>query len=215
MLSAGNARIDFNANFRIGSKRELLCGEAEEIFHLRRCQIGRRATAPMKLHDGTRTRDPLTGVLDLTFERSEIGRRDAVVFRDDHIASAKKAEAFAKRQVHVKRDWSASRFGLLISAIEIFEAEIVAPHRRGRITGVTRSGAVIKREKFGRNAKSLAFELEIQIGMLQVAHTKDTGFRISVIALGRDSGEKFPSAADCPARIKARAFSTGVSGRIP
>src|SRR5579864_2889954 len=212
MLGAGDARIDFNADFRIGGKRKFLRGETEEIFHLRRRQVGGGAATPMKLGDATRTGDSLAEVLDFALQSSEIRRRDTVVFGDDHIAGAKKAQAFAKREVHVKRDRSARGFSLFVSTVEVVEAEIVAPDGRGRITGVARSRPVIEREKFWGNAKLFAFELEIQIGMLRVAHTKDTGFEPSAMALACCSMERSSSDADWPARIKASAFSTGVSG---
>ena len=52
VLRAGDARIDFDADFGVGGEGESLGGEAEEIFHLRGRQIGWRAAAPVKLHDG-------------------------------------------------------------------------------------------------------------------------------------------------------------------
>ena len=52
MLAAGDARIDFDADFGVGREGEALAGEAEEIFHLRGREIGGRAAAPVELHDG-------------------------------------------------------------------------------------------------------------------------------------------------------------------
>ena len=53
MLRAGDARIDFDADFGVGREGESLRGEAEQIFHLRGRQIGGRSAAPVELHDGT------------------------------------------------------------------------------------------------------------------------------------------------------------------
>ena len=52
MLHAGDARIDFDADFGVGSEGKALGREAEEIFHLRRREVGGRAAAPVELHDG-------------------------------------------------------------------------------------------------------------------------------------------------------------------
>ena len=46
----GDPRIDFDSDFAVGRKRKALARVAEEIFHLRGGEIGRRAAAPVKLH---------------------------------------------------------------------------------------------------------------------------------------------------------------------
>ena len=79
-----------------------------------------------------------------------------MILRNDHIAGAKQAQALAKGQVHVHRDRRARGIGLFVGALEVIRAEIVAPDRRSRVTGIARPGAVIQREKLGRNAESLA-----------------------------------------------------------
>ena len=52
MLTGGDARIDFDADFGVGGEGEVGAGEAEEIFDLRRSEIGGSAAAPMELNDG-------------------------------------------------------------------------------------------------------------------------------------------------------------------
>lgn len=49
MFAAGDAGVDFNADFGVGGEGKVILGEAEEIFDLGRSEIGGRAAAPMKL----------------------------------------------------------------------------------------------------------------------------------------------------------------------
>src|SRR5690349_10573134 len=95
------------------------------------------------------------GVFDLAFQSCQIGRRHAMVLRNDHVAGAKKAKVLAKRQVHVNRSWRMGRLSLLVSVLQVIRAEIVAPHRRGRVACIAWSRTVVQSKKFGRNAESL------------------------------------------------------------
>ena len=52
MLTGGDARIDFDADFGVGCEMEMFACEAEEIFDLLGRQIRWSAAAPMKLDDG-------------------------------------------------------------------------------------------------------------------------------------------------------------------
>src|SRR5438445_11138359 len=155
MLCTGDSRVDFDADFRIGSKREFLRGEPEQIFHLRGRQVGGRSAAPMELHHRTRTGNLLADVFNLAFQCGEIWWSHAVVFGNDHVAGAKQAKAFAKGQVHVNRNRVARRVGLFVGALQVVYPEFVASDRRGRVPGIERSGSVSKYEKYGRKANSV------------------------------------------------------------
>ena len=52
MRAAGDARVDFDSDFRVGRERKSLARIAEKIFHLRGREIRRRAAAPVKLNHG-------------------------------------------------------------------------------------------------------------------------------------------------------------------
>ena len=64
VLAAGDARVDFDADFGVGGEGEVIAGEAEEIFDLRGRQIGGRAAAPVELHDRAGAGDEAADVLD-------------------------------------------------------------------------------------------------------------------------------------------------------
>ena len=110
--------------------------------------------------------DSLADVLNLLFQSGEVRRGNAMVFRDDHVAGAKQAKALTKRQMHINRNRGTCRLSLFVGPVEFVEAEVVTPDRRRRIAGIARSGPVIEGEKVRRNAKSLAFEVEVEPGIL-------------------------------------------------
>ncbi len=161
----GYARVDFDADFGLGSKRKGGRGESKQIFHLFWGQVCGRAAAPMELHDFARARDEAPGVLDLMLEGSQVSRHLVMVLGDDHVARAKQAEALAKREVHVQGDRRARLFRLFVGALQIVGAEILFPNRRRGIAGVARAGAIVFREKLLRNLESLAVEREADLGI--------------------------------------------------
>ena len=67
MIRTGDSRIDFDPDFRIGSKRESLRSETEQIFHLRGRQVSGRSAAPMELYNRARMGNLLADVLNLPF----------------------------------------------------------------------------------------------------------------------------------------------------
>src|SRR5207245_6987414 len=96
MRARGDARIDFNADFAVGSKLEMLARETEEIFNLLRGQISRRAAAPMELDDGAALGNAVADAFHFALEHAEIRRGHAFVFLDDDVAGPEKAQAVAK-----------------------------------------------------------------------------------------------------------------------
>src|SRR5579859_6803315 len=52
MFAAGDAGIDFDADFSVGSESEMFASEAEEVFDLRGRQVSGSAAAPMELGHG-------------------------------------------------------------------------------------------------------------------------------------------------------------------
>ena len=75
VLLAGDARVDFDADLGVGSEGEALRRVAEQVFHLRGREVGRRAAAPVELHDRARARDKAADVLDFALERRQVRRR--------------------------------------------------------------------------------------------------------------------------------------------
>ena len=92
---------------------------AEKIFHLRGGEISGRAAAPVKLNHGAIFRNALADVLDFSFQRGEVGNRDAFVLLDRNVAGAEKTEALAEGKMHVERKRSASLFGARVIILEI------------------------------------------------------------------------------------------------
>jgi len=108
--------------------------------------------------------------LHFLLENVEIRRGDAFIFLNDDVAGAEKAEAFAERDVHVERNWSAGMLGLLMDAFEIGWAKGVVPDRGGGITGITRAGAIVLSEEIFADMK-LAAHL-VEAGMCE-CHAKN------------------------------------------
>src|SRR5882762_6254725 len=104
MLAGGDPGVNLDADFSIRRELEMLAGEIEQILDLRGCQVGGCAAAPMKLYDRSVFRNAAADAFRLALEDAKIRRRNRFVFFDDNIASAKKTEAFAERDVHVERD---------------------------------------------------------------------------------------------------------------
>lgn len=160
MFARGHSRVNFYADFGVGVKMKVLFCETEEVFDLFWRQVCRRAAAPMELDYGTILRDATADALHFLFQNVKVRRSDGFVFLDDDIASAKKAKAFAERNVHVERDGRAGVLGLVVDAFEIGGTESVVPYRRGGIAGVARTGAVVFDEEFLADVKLAAHLLQ-------------------------------------------------------
>ncbi len=131
-------------------------------FHLLRRQIRRRAAAPVKLHDGPFAGNEAADVLDFAFEDFDVGRRDAVILGDDHVAGAEQAQALAEGKMHVQRNRRARRIGRRVKLLEIVRAEIILPDRRRGIARVARPRAIVFfEERFGDLE---AFPVQLQDG---------------------------------------------------
>ena len=195
-------------------------GEAEEIFHLRGRQVGGRAAAPVKLHHGRARETSSADVLDFALERCEIGRRDAVILGDDHVAGAKKAQALAEGQVHVERDRRARRIGLRVDVLRDRRGrnrrarpapwdswcsagrdDYRAPESRGKCG--------IARGRVRDSVRNRGLSHRVLIPVAPAGAFRD----LFGIRFGTGPEERLSGRADCPARIKAAAFSTGVSGQ--
>ncbi len=163
MFASGDARVDFDADFGVGSESEVLAGETEEVFDLRGRQISGRAAAPMELHDGAIAGDAAADASHFAFQDFQVRRSDALVFLDDDVAGAEKAQAFAERNVHVERDGRFSALGFFVDFFEVGGAEGIVPDRRGGIAGVARAGTVVAGEKFLADAKLFAHALQAWI----------------------------------------------------
>src|SRR5882724_9830240 len=160
MLARGDPRVDFDADFGIRRKMEMFASETEEILDLRGRQVGGRAAAPMELHDGTVFRNTAADALRLALEDAKIGRRNRFVLLDDDVARAKKAEAFAERDVHVERDRRFRAFRFFVHSYEVVRAESVIPNGRGGIARIAGAGAIVFGEEFLSDAELFAHFLQ-------------------------------------------------------
>ena len=167
MRVRGDARIDLDADFRVRRERKPLGREAEQCFHLFRRQISGRAAAPVKLHDGPLARNEAADVLDFALESFDVGRRDAVILGDDHVAGAEQAQALAEGKMHVERNGSARRIGRRVELFEIVRAEIVLPDRRGGIARVARPRTIVFFEKRFGNFEAFPIQLQMEA---RIAH---------------------------------------------
>ena len=182
MLLGGDARVDFDADFGIGSERKALGGVTEQVFHLRGREIGGRSAAPVKLRHAALTRNVFGDVLDFFLERCQIGRRDAVILGDDHVAGAEQAQALAEGQVHVERDGRLGGVGLGEELIEVVRSDVVLPDGRGRVAGVARPGTVVAGEELLGDAKPVAIEVQAEFELSQVAHLRSSAdIRIDLV----------------------------------
>lgn len=160
MIAGGDARVDFNADFSVGSEGEVIARVAEEIFDLRRSEIGGRAAAPVELRDGAIFGDGLADAVDFALQDFEIRRSDTLIFLDDDVAGAEKAEAFAKGKVHVERDGRFCSLGFCVNFFEVVRAEGIVPDGSGRIAGVARARTIVTSEKVFADAKLFAHVLQ-------------------------------------------------------
>src|SRR5579862_4994021 len=104
MRWSGDARINLDANLRVGSECKTLCGVTEKLLHLLGRQVSGSSASPVKLHNGTVAGDEPADMLDFPLENLNIRRRDAVILGDHHIARAEQAQAVAEGKMHVERN---------------------------------------------------------------------------------------------------------------
>jgi len=164
MLAAGDAGIDFDADFSVGRESEMFAREAVQIFDLRRSEIGGSAAAPVELDDRAIFGDATADALRFALEDFEVRRCDALVFLDDDVACAEKAKALAKGKVHVEGDRGFGGICLFVDFFEVGGAEGVVPNRRGGVAGVAWAGAIVTGEEFFADAKLIAHVLESGFG---------------------------------------------------
>ena len=119
----GDARINFDADFRIRREGKSLARVAEKIFHLRGSQIGGRSAAPVKLNHRTILRYALAHVLDFAFQGVQVGNRDFFIFLNRNIAGAEQDRGSRRTECacRAKAAWLLSR-----------RARKNFPDRRGR-----------------------------------------------------------------------------------
>ena len=164
MCERRNAWIDFDADFAIRREVETFARKFEEIFDLFGGKVGRRATAPVKLHHGSVFRNAAADALGFALQYIEIRRRDALVFLNHYVTSAKQAQALTEGNMHVKRNRCFRAFGLFENVFQIRGAERVVPNGRRGIARVSRSGAIVLCKKLFADAKLVAHLLKCGIG---------------------------------------------------
>src|SRR5580692_9400079 len=160
MFAAGDARVNFDADFSVGGEGEVIACEAEEVFDLWRSQVGGSATAPVELDYGAIFGDAAADAGDFALQDFEVGGRDAFVFLDDDIAGTEEAEAFAEGDVHVEGDGGFGAIGFFVNFFQVGGAEGVVPDGGGGVAGVAGAGAVVAGEEFFANAKVFAHGLQ-------------------------------------------------------
>src|SRR6202789_2468446 len=176
---------------------------AEKIFHLCGSQIRGRSASPVKLNHGAIRRNALAHVFDISFQGFQVGKRDFFIFLNGNIAGAEQTEALAKGNMHVKRKRRSFFFRARVKTLQIVGTEILFPHRRGGIAGVTRAGPIIFLERGVADLGDL--ELVSRFHFHFGCHAP-----VAYAVSARDN-----TGADFPAATNALALSTGVVGRIP
>src|SRR6516165_8248023 len=194
MRLARDAWIDFNTDLGIRSKLKFPVGVLEQIFHLCRAQICRRASAPVKLNRFATTRNRARDVVDFPLQSGEIGNEHVLILLNRDIAGTKKTEAFAEGKMHVERYGRAASIRASTIGLEIVRAKILSPNRRRWIARVARAGLVVLLEQRVRNL--LNFKTVCGFGVDLVHCCAET-------------------IAAWPAWTNARALATGVLGKMP
>jgi len=197
MLAGGDAGVDFDADFGVGSEREMLAGVAEEILDLGGREIGGSAAAPMKLNDGTLAGDVLTDAGQFALQDFKVGRGHGMILLDDDVAGAEKAEAFAEWDMHVKRYGRFCEIGFGMNFFQVGGAEGVIPDGGGGIAGVAGAGTIVTGEKFFADAKFFA-------GLSQV------GIRQGHDVIPRSVPHAVGLAGARPTRFSLHAFPSGM-----
>src|SRR4029077_3305299 len=101
VLAGRDARVDLNADLRVGCKRKASAHSSKQVFDLFGGQIGRSSATPMKLHDLTVFRNASADPLHFLFQDAEVRLGDALVLLNDYAAGAEQAQTLAKWDVHV------------------------------------------------------------------------------------------------------------------
>ena len=153
MFARGDTGVDFDAYFGVRRKCESLFGIGKKIFELRGGRIGGGAAAPMELHDLAIARDGLCYTGDFFLQNVEIWKGNAFVFLDDDVAGAKKTEALAKGQMHVKGNGSARGVGGRVDFLQIGGAKSIVPNGGGGIAGVAWARPIVASEEFFADAE--------------------------------------------------------------
>src|SRR5208337_5585610 len=81
----GHARIDFDADLRVGRKIEALAGVDEQIFDLLRRELRGRSAAPVELADLAIARDPASDGVNLFFQDAQVRWSNALILADDDV----------------------------------------------------------------------------------------------------------------------------------
>ena len=143
--------------------------EPEEVLHLRGREIGGRTAAPVELHHRARAIYVRGHMLDFTLERRQTkeGRTLwSLVMTTLHAQN--------RHRLSQKGRCMYSETGVLcgcrlrVNVFKIGGAEIILPHGRGGVAGVTRTGAVVARQKFIGDAEALAVKRQSKIGLARV-----------------------------------------------
>src|SRR5712692_1408824 len=206
VLARGHSRVDLDPHLRVRRKVKMLARGAKQIFNLLRSQIRRRPAAPVKLQHWPFFRNAAAHPLHFALQHVEIRRRHALVFLDDYVASAKQAQALAKRNVHVQRNGAARPFRLRVHLLQIIRAKRIVPHRRGRIARIPRPRPVVARQKFFAHAKLFR---HMRQGWIRDTHCQ------LLNATAPQRAFPLTKFACCPVSTKSLAFSTGVCCKMP
>jgi hypothetical protein len=121
----------------------------------------------MKLHYRAVARYEAADVFNFPLERLNVRRRYAVILCDHDVTRAKKAQAVAEGEMHVKGNRRVRRVRGGVILFKIVRPEIILPHRRGGIAGVARSRAIIFFEKLFGNFEAFPVQLKMEV---RVAH---------------------------------------------
>ena len=100
-------------------------------------------------------------MLDFALENLDVRRRDAVIFGDHHVARAEQAQALAEGKMHVERNRRARGIGRRVELLEIVRAEIILPHRRRGIAGVTRPRPIVFLQKLFGDLEAFAVQFQM------------------------------------------------------
>ena len=156
MFTSSDPGIDFDADLGVGRKRESFARETEKVFNLFGGKIGGCSAAPVELRHLAIARNAAGDVSRFFFQDVEVRRRAALIFANDHVASAKQAEAFTEGKMHVQRNRGVLLVGQGDCGFVLIGAERIGPDRSGRIAGIARSGPVVAIDEFLVDGKLLA-----------------------------------------------------------
>src|SRR5215831_6241472 len=156
----------------------------------------------MKLNDLPLMRNAPCHMVNLALQRLQVGNGYTLVLLNRNVARAEKTQAFAKGKMHVEGDGRAALVRLPKAIFQVSRAKIVFPDRRSGIAGVTRPRAIVFLEKRVRDFPDVNRPVRL---VIHRSHVQSARFERACATTG----------AACPASTNARAFSTGVFGKIP